>query len=153
MRPIDSNDNYVSDNYDDYDDYELLPDGSSNGVSNALQMVDNVCGLVNNVSSSLADVSKAVQNTRLQIAQLDNQLNTFIAESKTRLEKFKAAAPILEKQLQNASARIDRITDTILSQSDNSLSEESLKKQALLIDVLKQADDSFNNLLVKLITI
>jgi len=137
---------------ENYDDYELI-DESGVSMNNAMKKFDNICSLVNNATCSVADMVKAANETKLQIAQLDHQLETFIAESQTKLEKFKTVAPMLEKQLQNASERIDRITDNILAQSDASLSEDVLKKQSLLIDVLKQADDSFNNLLVKLITI
>jgi len=137
-----------------YDDYEELDDSQfSQMVNSSLDRVDSVCTLVSNVSCSLADTTKAITNVRLEIAKLDAQLDTFIVETQSRIEKFKVAAPILEKQLEKASERIDRITDTILSQSSNSLSGESLEKQRMLIDLLGQTNDTFNNLLVKLITI
>jgi len=138
---------------ENYDNYEMLQENPEERVNNALSKIDSVCGLVGNLSSSFSETALAIANTKTEIARLENELDRFIAESQVSLEKFKAVAPILSTQLENASKRIDKITDTILSSSNDSLSEESLKKQNALVDLLNTSNDTFNNLLVKLITI
>jgi len=138
---------------ENYDNYEMLQENPEERVNNALSKIDSVCGLVGNLSSSFSETALAIANTKTEIARFENELDRFIAESQVSLEKFKAVAPILSTQLENASKRIDKITDTILSSSNDSLSEESLKKQNALVDLLNTSNDTFNNLLVKLITI
>jgi len=138
---------------ENFDKFEVIQVNPESSVNSAMAKIDSVCGLVSNVTSRLSDTMLAVANTKLEIARMENDLDRFIAESQVSLEKFKAVAPILSTQLENASKRIDKITDTILSSSNDSLSEESLKKQSALVDLLNTSNDTFNNLLVKLIAI
>lgn len=58
--------------------------------------------------------------------------------------------PILDKQMDKISDRIDMITERILSLTDDDMTEETLKKQSLLMDTLSNFSVSFNNLVMKL---
>ena len=58
--------------------------------------------------------------------------------------------PILDKQMDKISDRIDMITERILSLTDGDMTEETLKKQSLLMDTLSNFSGSFNNLVMKL---
>jgi len=149
---------------EEFDSYDLMTPEEFGALSEldeeplpsmqmALAGINNVCSLVGNVTNTFAQVSLAAQQTKYEISKLEYELDRFIAENEHRLEKFKAVAPILSKQLENASQRIDKITDTILASSSDSLSDESLKKQSTLVDLLNTSNETFNNLLVKLITI
>ena len=134
-----------------YDDYEEL--SPMEFANTAMQRVSNIMDRVTDISCSFAQVMSSANEMKMEIARLDHQLDAFIAQTNANLERFKRAAPILEKQLENASARIDRITDKILSNSDSDLSPESLQKQSVLIDMMTQANDSFNNMVMKLLTL
>jgi len=134
-----------------YDDYEEL--SPMEFANTAMQRVSNIMDRATDISCSFAQVMNSANEMKMEIARLDHQLDAFIAQTDANLERFKRAAPILEKQLENASARIDRITDKILSNSDSDLSPESLQKQSILIDMMTQANDSFNNMVMKLLTL
>lgn len=122
-------------------------------IAQVMNSIDNICTSVALVSTSLSDAVVAVSNVRAQIAELDHKLDMFIVESETRLAKFRTATPIIEKQLENASGRIDKITDKILESFDGDVTNDSLQKQSLLIDLLQETNNSFNNMLVRLISI
>jgi len=136
-----------------FDDYELVESNPQASVNNALMKIDSVCNLVNNVTSTFSDTLCAINNTKMEITKMEHALEKYINDSQVSLEKFKSVAPILSAQLENASKRIDKITDTILSSSNNELTEENLRKQSALVDLLNASNNTFNNLLVKLITI
>ena len=127
--------------------------GSENRINTAIQRVSNIMDQVSDVSCTFAQVMNSANEMKIEIARLDHQLDAFIAQTDANLERFKRAAPILEKQLENASSRIDRIVDKILSNSDSDITEESLQKQSILIDMMTQANDSFNNMIMKLLTL
>lgn len=119
-----------------------------------IAVIENVIMLANNVVTSVTDVIKYTQDIKLQIKQLDVQLEKFIIETKSDLERFKSAIPVLEHQLNNISARIDRITDSIIANTEiNDMNESTLKKHQLLLDLLANTNDSFNNMLVRILSL
>lgn len=138
-------------NEEEFDDYEEM--SPMEFANNAMQRVSNIMDRATDITCTFAQVMNSANEMKMEIARLDHQLDAFIAQTDANLERFKRAAPILEKQLENASARIDRITDKILSNSDSDLTPESLQKQSILIDMMTQANDSFNNMVMKLLTL
>ena len=84
------------------------------------------------------------------VEQIEAELEAFKTATGAKLEKFKLQVPILDKQMDKISDRIDMITERILSLTDDDMSEETLKKQSLLMDTLSNFSVSFNNLVMKL---
>jgi transcription elongation factor Elf1 len=134
-----------------FDDYEEM--SPTEFANNAMQRVSSIMDKATDITCTFAQVMNSANEMKMEIARLDHQLDAFIAQTDANLERFKRAAPIIEKQLENASERIDRITDKILSNSDSDLTPESLQKQSILIDMMTQANDSFNNMVMKLLTL
>ncbi len=144
---------------------ENYNDGSDTAY--ALQRVESVCEncdavaskmenaltLVNSAACTIQDTVQIIANVKYDIAKLDHDLDMFIAESNTRLEKFKSAMPVLEKQLTKISDRIDNITNVMLTNIMNPNDPNSVQKHSQMMDMLEGANDSFNNMLVKLITL
>ena len=118
---------------------------------NAAQQIDTSLSVFNNVTSSIKECYLASKNVELEIAKMDHQLDAFIADSNNKLDRFKTAMPVLEKQLNKVSDRIDKITDQMLENVMSLDNPESIKKHEMMIDMLNKSSDSFNNLLVKLI--
>jgi len=150
-KDITSYNGYEDENLPAETDYEEIDVPAQ--VDGVMNDVDNICRMVNNVSCNVAQTRQAIANVELEIAKLDHNFDVMLLEAQKSLTKFNKLAPMLEKQLEGASGRLDRITDTILSRSDDSLTPESLEKQRQLIEVLTTTNETFNNLLVKLITI
>lgn len=119
-----------------------------------IAVIENVVNLANNVVTSVTEIIKYTQDIKVQIKQLDIQLETFIVQTKSDLERFKSAIPILEHQLNTISARIDRITDSIITNTEaNDMNDSTLKKHQLLLDLLASTNDSFNNMLVRILSL
>lgn len=115
--------------------------------------MDNAWAIVNSIGSTVKDTVQIMTNIKYDIAKLDNDLEMFIADSNTRLEKFKTAMPVLEKQLTMISNRIDMITNQMLTNVMDANDPNTVQKHSLMMDMLTQSSESFNNLLVKLISI
>lgn len=129
-------------------------DLSSFGLSE-VNLVETVCNTVNQVTCTITDAVKYVQNVKLEIKRLDTQLEQFITSTNANLERFKSAMPVLENQLNRISARIDRITETILLNTEKTqeIDNDTLKKHEMLLDLLESANNSFNNMLMRLLAL
>lgn len=134
------------------ENYENLPIVGT--VDEVAMQVASAVDVINNVTTSVTDTIKYIADVKVQLARLDNELEQFLAQTNANLERFKAAIPMLEKQLDKASDRIDRITDTALMHANNSeMSDDALKKHSLMIDMLESANESFNNLLMRILSL
>lgn len=122
--------------------------------NNALAQVMDTCDVINKGVTTVADTVKYIANVNYEISKLDHQLEAFIAQTRSNLERFKTAMPVLERQLNNISGRIDRITDNIIMNTQAAtLTEDAVKKHQLLIELLTNTNDSFNNMLVKMLAL
>ena len=136
------------------DNYEILPStNEQNGllaISSATDLMMTSLDKVNNISSNINDMVHTLANMHVAVEQIEAELEAFKAATGAKLEKFKLQVPILDKQMDKISDRIDMITERILSLTDDDMSEETLKKQSLLMDTLSNFSVSFNNLVMKL---
>lgn len=119
-------------------------------ITSAADMMLSSLDRINSVSSDVDDMVHTLADMRVAVKQIDAQLDAFKTATGTKLEKFKLQVPILDKQMDNISNRIDKITDKILALSDDDMSEATLHKQSLLMDALSQVNDTFNNIVMKL---
>lgn len=134
----------------DADNIEFDPD---NFGERTLMVVDNSLKVLNSVSSSVKECVVASKMVEAEIARMNSDLDKFIIQSDSSLTKFKGALPILDRQLNKVSDRIDKITDQMLGNSMDPTSAQSIQKHQMMMDMLTKASDSFNDLLAKLINL
>lgn len=128
-------------------------DPSSFGNTELSQILD-VCNIINNSVCTVAQTVQYIADIKVQIKELDAQLEAFLAQTSANLERFKTAMPVLEGQLNNISNRLDRITDSILTQTQNSeMSEDLMKKHSMMLDLLESTNNSFNNMLMRILAL
>lgn len=140
---------------------EMAPVGEGNELVPLMDTVDDVAmqiaaavNVVNNVTTSVTETIQHIANVKLEMARLDNELEQILAQTNANLERFKSSIPMLSKQLDKASDRIDKITDEALAHAKScSMTEDELKKHSLMIDMLESANDSFNNLLMRILSL
>lgn len=133
---------------------------NQNQVAPIIDKVDDVAmqiaaavNVVNNVTTSVTDTIKYIADVKVQMKRLDTELEAFIVQTNANLDRFKSAIPMLEKQLDKASNRIDKITDEALLHAKNCNMTEEVKKHSLMIEMLSSANDSFNNLLMRILSL
>lgn len=105
---------------------------------------------ISSISTDLTDMMHTFANMQIGIKQINAELDAFKTATGAKLDKFKLQVPILDKQMDRISNRIDQITDKILALTDDDMSEQTLKKQATLMNMLSNFNDSFNNLVMRL---
>ena len=105
---------------------------------------------ISSISTDLTDMMHTFANMQIGIKQINAELDAFKTATGAKLDKFKLQVPILDKQMDRISNRINQITDKILALTDDDMSEQTLKKQATLMNMLSNFNDSFNNLVMRL---
>lgn len=143
-------------NNEDYE--EQLPqtienNGANAGViaiSSAADRVLSSLDSISSISSDMNDMMHTFADMRIGIKQINAELDAFKTATGAKLDKFKLQVPILDKQMDRISSRIDQITDKVLALTDDDMSEQTLKKQSMLMDMLSGFNDSFNNLVMRL---
>ena len=136
------------------DNYEIIPSKNEQdgllAISSATDLMMTSLDKVNNISSNINDMVHTLANMHVAVEQIEAELEAFKTATGAKLDKFKLQVPILDKQMDKISDRIDMLTDRILSLPDDDMTEETLKKQSLLMDTLSNFSVSFNNLVMKL---
>jgi hypothetical protein len=104
----------------------------------------SLCNIVKDTAITIAEM-------KMEIAKVEAQVDMFCASLETDLKKYQQRLPIVEKQLNNASERIDRFVDKILEMDGDNTSPEYLQRQSLLLDALTSINNQFNSILIKLL--
>lgn len=143
--------------YDDFeymddfgDDMPLCPEEFGNG---AMQAVDDSLQFLNNTVTSVREFAMTCQKVKLEVAKMDHDLDIFIQQSNSNLARFQSALPVLDSKLTAISERIDHITDKMLDNAMDADSEASIQRHRQMLDMLTMANESFNNMLAKLISL
>ena len=136
------------------DNYEIIPSKNEQdgllAISSATDLMVTSLDKINSRTSDFNDMVHTLANMHVAVEQIEAELEAFKTATGAKLDKFKLQVPILDKQMDKISDRIDMITERILSLTDGDMTEETLKKQSLLMDTLSNFSGSFNNLVMKL---
>ncbi|MFA6090111.1 MAG: hypothetical protein WC755_09720 [Candidatus Woesearchaeota archaeon] len=118
-------------------------------LNTSKEIVDNVSVLW----SCTLETIKAVKELDVLMKQMDITLEKYLHDTNISLEKFKTSAPILEKQIDNISNRIDRILDKALTIDSKSCEMVDLQLRSQLITQVRDWSEHISSLLMKLMGI
>ncbi|HPO63069.1 MAG TPA: hypothetical protein PK762_08305 [Candidatus Kapabacteria bacterium] len=135
-------------------------DSSVNNVKEMFAEMDTAMNttkeVVNNVSvlwECTLDTVKTVKEIDFLMKQMDVSLEKYLIDSNISLEKFRTNAPIVEKQLDNISNRIDKILDKALTIDSKKCEMVDLELRTKLITQVRDWSDHISSLLMKLMGI
>lgn len=117
------------------------------------ETVQHKLELATRLSGNVAEMSRMVCDLRTQIAVMDHELDMFLADRHTNLEKFRIAVPMIERQLDRISKRMDGITDEVLHCDFQASGGDGAARRRELIGMLNEQNDSFNSMIVKLLSL
>ena len=119
------------------------------GINRAGEIVDTVSTLWN----CTLETYYAVKELDVLMKQMDCTLEMYLQDTTISLEKFKTSAPILEKQIDKISDRIDRILDKALTIDSKNCDMTDLELRTKLITQVRDWSDHISSLLMKLMGI
>lgn len=115
--------------------------------------VNNALGMASTLSGDVTQMVQIASDLKRDIALMDHQLEAFIVDKRCNLEKFKKVVPVIERQLDRVSDRMDSITMQVMNSNLGALDADNTRQRELLINMLTQQSESFNNMIVKLLSI
>lgn len=138
---------------EEYDELENVPE-----VINGLEMVNegfdklnHFLNLGNQALTNLTPILGVLTDMHQNVRSMDNQLDAYIIKCEDNLQRFNKAADIIEKQLDGFSNRMDKLTERILADDFSKLDEQNMRNREMLIDLLTSQNETFNNMIMKLL--
>lgn len=121
-------------------------------LQSCILVVESGMERLTNFSGNMVKVCDMVTNLQYDIKLMDNQLDNYIAKLQYDLDEFNKLAPIVEKQLQNISSRMDIILNRLIHSDFSSLDKADVEMRQQLIQLISDQNDSFCNMFIKLMT-
>ncbi|MCX7735977.1 MAG: hypothetical protein N2319_04630 [Candidatus Kapabacteria bacterium] len=135
-------------------------DNSVNKIKDTFQEINSAMKITNDVIQNVSiiwqctlDTVRAVKEIDLIMKQMDVNLEMYLKDSQISLEKFKTNAPILEKQLDNISNRIDKILDKALAIDSKNCELIDLELRSKLITQVRDWSDHLSSMMMKLMSL
>lgn len=117
----------------------------------AERMVNQIAGVINNVSGSVVRIHEVTAQVKLECARMEHVLDTLMVKAQKDISIYEKSLPILEKQFDKCQERMDKLMDKSMDLITNDLSAESLNRQEAMMSLIEVANDSLNSLIAKLI--
>ncbi len=125
--------------------------GNSVQQQDFFQKLDSSLDRMNQIVIGGQNIMTTYAEMKMQIASVEAQVDAFCASLETDLAKYQQRLPMLEKQLDRASDRIDKFVEKILSEDGDNTSPECLQRQSILLDALTNMSNQFNTIIMKLL--
>ena len=108
--------------------------------------------LVSNGTTGIKNIIEASGNVKIAMQNLENEMEKFRISAQKDAYLYEKSLPMWERQLDKIQERIDNTMNKVMDSLSNDFSEESLKKQNMMMDVLMSVNESFNAMVMKLMT-
>ena len=110
-------------------------------------------GQAANFANSVSRIHELSTNLALETRRLEHQLDAFIFKTQSDIVKFEILVPVVEKQLQNLSDRIDKLIDKLMDEDLSNTDDGILEKHNLILQLLMQENETFNNAMMKMLSL
>lgn len=120
--------------------------------NNATLAVENGLAHIAVCTGNLSEITNSITQLAQNIAIMDRELDFMLGKMRTDLETFKTVAPIVERQLQQVSNRMDVILNKLILNDFSSLKAEDIETRHQLIQLMSDQNDLFCDMFLKLMT-
>ena len=117
-------------------------------VNNTLATLNS---MITNTTSGIATIVQATGDVRVAMQSLENEMEQFRINAQKDAYLYEKSLPMWEQQLNRIQDRIDKAMDHLLS-FDSDFSESAIQRQNMVMDVLTEVNNSFNAMVMKLMT-
>lgn len=108
--------------------------------------------LITNTTSGIANIVQIAGEVKIAVQSLENEMEKFRINAQKDAYLYEKSLPMWEQQLNRIQDRIDKAMDRILSFDPSDFSEAAIQRQNMFMDVLTEVNDSFNAMVMKLMT-
>lgn len=120
----------------------------SRGLENTVVAVESV---INGISTSVRDITMISAQVEIETKRLDNALDCLLIKTRGDIQMYRDTLPLLEKNFNDIQLRMDRLMDKTMDLLSEDISETSLKRQEIAMQMIEMTNNSLNNLISKLL--
>lgn len=143
------------DTYNEKNDLILSENSDLSAALAKVDVVNNTLATLNsmitNTTSGIATIVQATGDVRVAMQSLENEMEQFRINAQKDAYLYEKSLPMWEQQLNRIQDRIDKAMDHLLS-FDSDFSESAIQRQNMVMDVLTEVNNSFNAMVMKLMT-
>lgn len=114
-------------------------------------MVNQVSGLVNTVSSTVLQIKEMSATVELEVAKMDHMLDALMVRAQRDAEIYEKSLPVLDNQFAACQNRMDMLMMKAVDLIMTDTSEHALQRQEAMMNLIEVANRSLNSLISKLI--
>lgn len=118
-------------------------------VNETLTILDS---MITNTTTGIANIVQITSSVKIAMQSLENEMEQFRINAQKDAYLYEKSLPMWEQQLNRIQDRIDKVMDRVLSSESSDFSETAIQRQNMLMDVLTEVNDSFNTMVMKLMT-
>ena len=130
---------------------KLTPQEFSAIVHRADNIVNNVAGIVNNVTSTIVELRQVSAQVEIECAMLDQAIDALMIKAQRDLRIYEQSIPTLDKQFERLHDRMDKLMDKAMDLLTEDVSETALMRQESIMKLIEVTNGSLNSLIQKLI--
>lgn len=120
-----------------------------NAVNDTLHNLDVLIG---NATTGITNIVQATSEVKIAMQSLENEMERFRISAQKDAYLYEKSLPMWEKQMDRIQDRIDKAMDRVLSLDLGDFSEANVQRQNMFMDVLTEVNNSFNSMVMKLMT-
>ncbi len=135
------------------ENYEVLPaEGDTLVLAQAAQnIVSDVTNAINNIAATMSEISRITAHVELETKRLDHALDCLMIKSQHDITIYRDTLPLLEKNFASMQSRMDRLMDRAMDMICDDVSDTSLARQEMAMQLIEMTNNSINNLVAKLL--
>ena len=114
-------------------------------------IVNNVAGVINNVTSTIVELRQVSAQVEIECAKLDQAIDALMIKAKRDISIYKESIPTLDKQFDRWHDRMDKLMDQAMDLLTEDISENAIMRQETIMKLIEVTNGSLNSLIQKLI--
>lgn len=114
-------------------------------------IVNNVAGVVDNITSTVVELRQISAQVEIECAKLDQAIDALMIKARRDIRIYEQSIPTLDKQFERLHDRMDKLMDKAMDLLTDDISEGAIARQEAIMKLIEVTDGSLNSLIQKLI--
>ena len=114
-------------------------------------IVNNVAGVVNNITATLVELRQVSAQVEIECAKLDQAIDALMIKAQRDIRIYEQSIPTLDKQFERLHDRMDKLMDKAMDLLTEDVSDNAIARQEAIMKLIEVTNGSLNSLIQKLI--
>ena len=114
-------------------------------------VVSNVAATVDNITATVREINLIKAKVELETRQLEHAFDCLMVKAQRDITIYRETLPLLDKNFESMQARMDRLMDKAMDIICEDVSDASLARQEMCMNLIEKTNNMLNNLIGKLL--